>query len=112
MSRGVISDDGTDGTIERPMRTSVAHEPLYKNDFVLIDLDDARRWAAGHGECRFLVALRLLLVARRAVGLRQARQRVAMHLAREIVVGRRGCAAVEADPYAQQRVGEAVFLLP
>ena len=35
-----------------------------------------------------------------------------MHLAREIVFARRRRAAVEADPHAQQRIGEAVALLP
>ena len=44
--------------------------------------------------------------------LRQARQRVAVHLAREVVLGGRGRAAVQADPDAEQRVGEAVALLP
>ena len=42
----------------------------------------------------------------------QARQRVAVHFAREVVLGRRRRAAVQAHPDAQQRIGEAVALLP
>ena len=44
--------------------------------------------------------------------LRQARQRVALHLARDFVDGRRDRAAVQAHPQPQQRIGEAVALLP
>ena len=49
---------------------------------------------------------------RRLGRLRQARQRVAVHFAREFVFGRRDGAAVQAHPDAQQRVGVAVALLP
>ena len=42
---------------------------------------------------------------------RQARQGVAVHLAREVVLAGRRHAAMEPDPDAQQRIGEAVALL-
>src|SRR5262249_17364651 len=64
---------------------------------------DARRRPSGHGERR------LLLLG--PLGLRQPRYGVAVDFAREVVVGWRGRAAVEADPDAQERIGEAVFLL-
>ena len=44
--------------------------------------------------------------------LREARQRVAVHFAREIVFGRQGRAAVQTHPRAEQRVGIAVPFLP
>src|SRR5688500_11966683 len=45
------------------------------------------------------------------LGVRQARQRVALHLAADFVRGRRRRTAVQADPQAKQRIGERVFLL-
>src|SRR5665213_1818405 len=48
---------------------------------------------------------------RRLERLRQARQRVPVNLARDIVFGRRRRAAVQAHPDAEQRIAEAVALL-
>ena len=74
---------------------------------VLVDLDDApaltffrRGVDAGVGE--------------RGSGLwlRHARERVALHLADDVLIGRRRGAAVQAHPQAEQWIGEAVALLP
>src|SRR5215510_12568473 len=43
--------------------------------------------------------------------LREARQRVAMDFAGDVVFARSGRTAMEPDPDAQQRIGEAVTLL-
>src|SRR6185295_13901146 len=71
-----------------------------------VDLDDSRR-SADHGERRFALWCR-----RRLVRLREAMQRVLVHLACEIVLGRRRGAAMQPYQDAQQGVGEAVSLLP
>src|SRR5262245_16458228 len=75
-----------------------------------VDLDDARR-SAGHGERRLGLRRRLWRLGLRRLRRRQPRQGIAVYLAREIVFARRRRPAMEAHPYAQQRIGEAVPLL-